>query len=54
MARNMAVKSGIRLEKEEMHRIVDELFACDQPSAAPNGKTALITLTLEELDKRFQ
>lgn len=54
MARNMAVKSGVRLEKEEMHQLVDELFACEQPYAAPNGKTTLITLTLEELDKRFQ
>ena len=54
MARNMAVKSGMRLEKEEMHQLVDELFACEQPYAAPNGKTTLITLTLEELDKRFQ
>ena len=54
MARNLAVQRGVKLEKEEMHQLVNELFACEQPSADPNGKAALITLSLHELDKRFQ
>ena len=54
MARNLAVRSGAKLEKEEMHQLVDELFACEQPFVAPNGKSVLITLSLDELDKRFQ
>ncbi|QTN39531.1 DNA mismatch repair endonuclease MutL [Cryomorphaceae bacterium] len=54
MARNLAIRSGASLEKEEMHQLVDELFACEQPFVAPNGKSVLITLSLDELDKRFQ
>jgi len=53
LARQAAIQHGKRLQPEEMKQLIDELFACDNPYVAPNGKPTLITLPLEEIDKRF-
>lgn len=53
MARRASIAHGKILQAEEMSQLIDELFACDLPYSAPNGKPTLITLSLEELEKRF-
>lgn len=53
MARKAAIPYGKVLQEEEMSQLIDELFACDLPYTAPNGKPTLITLGLDELEKRF-
>lgn len=53
MARKAAIPYGKVLQHEEMTQLIDELFACDLPYTAPNGKPTLITLGLDELEKRF-
>lgn len=53
MARKTAISYGKALQQEEMTQLIDELFACDLPYTAPNGKPTLITLGLDELEKRF-
>jgi DNA mismatch repair protein MutL len=53
MARRAAIPTGKILQEEEMTQLIDELFACDLPYTAPNGKPTLITLGLDELEKRF-
>ncbi|MCB0754311.1 MAG: DNA mismatch repair endonuclease MutL [Flavobacteriales bacterium] len=53
MARKAAIPYGKMLQEEEMTQLIDELFACDLPYTAPNGKPTLITLGLDELEKRF-
>jgi len=53
MARKAAIPYGKTLREEEMTQLIDELFACDLPYTAPNGKPTLITLGLDELEKRF-
>ena len=53
MARKAAIQYGQILQNEEMTQLIDELFACDLPYTAPNGKPTLITLGLDELEKRF-
>lgn len=53
MARKAAMDHGRKLQPEEMMQLIDELFACDQPYAAPNGKPTMVTLSLDELEKRF-
>lgn len=53
MARKAAIPYGKILQQEEMTQLIDELFACDLPYSAPNGKPTLITLGLDELEKRF-
>lgn len=54
MARKLSIKKGKYLSMEEMHNLVDQLFACKMPYSSPNGKPTLIKLTLEELEKKFQ
>lgn len=54
MAKNLAIKSGVPLTKEEMSHMVDELFACKMPYSSPSGKPTLITISLDELDKKLK
>ncbi len=49
-----AIKSGDRLTNEEMHNLVDNLFATQNPYYCPHGRPIIINLTLKELDKRFE
>ncbi|MCP4438123.1 MAG: DNA mismatch repair endonuclease MutL [Aureispira sp.] len=49
-----AIRSGKSLTSPEMQQLVDELFACEVPYKAPNGRKTFITLKLEELSKRFE
>jgi DNA mismatch repair protein MutL len=53
MARRASIDYGYVLQPEQMTQLIDELFACDLPYTAPNGKPTLITLGLDELEKRF-
>lgn len=53
MARKTAIRQGKKLEQAEMTALIDELFACENPYTTPSGKNIIITLTLDELDKRF-
>jgi DNA mismatch repair protein MutL len=54
LAKQAAVKPGRILSLQEMRGLVDELFACEMPSHAPDGKPAFINFPMEELDKRFK
>ncbi len=54
MARHAALKSGKRLSKREMQGLIDQLFACDKPYIAPNGRKTFITQSLNDLDKQFK
>ncbi|MBI3502061.1 MAG: DNA mismatch repair endonuclease MutL [Bacteroidetes bacterium] len=54
MAKNLSIKPGVELSKEEMSHMVDELFACAMPYSSPSGKPTLITIPLEDLEKRFR
>lgn len=53
MARRASIDYGRILQQEEMTQLIDELFACDLPYTAPNGKPTMITMSLDELEKRF-
>ncbi len=53
LARSMSIKPGKVLHPEEMHHLIDALFACEIPYYAPNSKPTIITFTLEELDQQF-
>lgn len=54
MARSMAMRKGRVLDTAAMHGLIDQLFACQVPTATPSGKPTLITFTMEELNERFQ
>lgn len=54
LARNGAMKAGTKLSMEEMNQLVDQLFACQMPNLALNGKPIISTVTLAELAERFE
>lgn len=54
MAKNLAIKRGENLAKEEQQSLIDKLFACEFPYHGPSGKPTIITFTADELDKRFE
>ncbi|WP_396138059.1 DNA mismatch repair endonuclease MutL [Flavobacterium sp.] len=53
MAKSLAVKTGTYLTKKEQENLVNSLFACKEPNVSPFQKPTFITLTVEDLDKRF-
>lgn len=54
MARSMAIRPGRVLTTEEMHDLIDRLFACEMPYHTPGGKPTLITYGLDDLNARFE
>jgi DNA mismatch repair protein MutL len=54
LARNAAIKTGVKLSMEEMNQLIDQLFACQMPNLALNGKPVITTFTLNELAERFE
>jgi len=54
MAKRASVKSGDVLNEKEMRQLIDQLFACETPFVAPNGKLTLITFDLEEIARLFE
>ena len=53
MARRGALRAGQRLSAPEMRALVDQLFACEIPHVAPDGRPTLVRITLDELARRF-
>lgn len=54
LARSLCIREGKRLQRVEMLDLIDKLFGCKQPQAAPNGKPTIITFANDELDKKFK
>ena len=54
LAYSSAIKAGKVLSVEEMKALIDELFACQNPYTAPNGRFTFISINNDELEKRFE
>jgi DNA mismatch repair protein MutL len=54
LARNAAIKAGAKMSLEEMNLLIDQLFACQMPNVALNGKLVITTFTVNELLERFE
>lgn len=54
LAVSTSIKHGQSLSKQEMKALTDELFACEFPTVAPNGRHTYITITFDELASRFK
>ena len=54
LSRNGAIKAGAKLSLEEMNLLIDQLFACQMPNLALNGKPVISTFTMNELAERFE
>lgn len=53
MARSLAVKTGTQMSEKEQEAMVNALFACKEPDVSPFHKPTFITVSVEDLDKRF-
>jgi len=53
MAKSMAVKTGEKLDELSREHLVNKLFACTEPTLSPFLKKTFITLTVDELDRKF-
>jgi len=53
MAKSLAIKRGQSLNHVEQEHMVNSLFACKEPSVSPTNKATFITLSVDELDKKF-
>ncbi len=53
LARSLAVKTGTYLTEKEQESLVNGLFACKDPNVSPFQKPTFITISVEDLDKKF-
>jgi DNA mismatch repair protein MutL len=53
MAKSLAVKTGTYLTETAQENLVNNLFACKEATVSPFNKTTFITLSVEDLDKKF-
>ena len=53
LAQAMAIPYGRSLNLEEMHDLVDRLFASKHPNYSPSGKKVLILLPADDFEKKF-
>ena len=54
LARSSAINYGKPLTREEMQEIVDMLFASELPNYSPDGKTAIIIINNDDIDRKFR
>ncbi len=54
LAKHGATKTGKRLSTEEMLHLADQLFACEMPHLAPNGKPVVVHINKDFIEKQFQ
>jgi DNA mismatch repair protein MutL len=51
LARQQSIKPGQTLGSKEMQALVEDLFACAQPNATPDGKPVFLEFKKEQLDR---
>ncbi len=53
MAKSLAVKTGTFLGEKEQENLVNGLFACKDPAVSPFQKPTFITMSIDDIDKKF-
>lgn len=54
VSKRMGIKRGQKMHPEEMNSLVAQLFACKIPDISPDGKPIFISLSYEELLRKFK
>ncbi|NND51184.1 MAG: DNA mismatch repair endonuclease MutL [Flavobacteriaceae bacterium] len=54
LAKSLAIKSGQKLTSEEQAYLVNSLFACKEPSITPMNTPTFVTLSNDDLEKKFK
>ncbi len=53
LARRTCLRSGARMSPSEMEGLVEQLFACENPNFAPNGRNTHAIISLEMIANHF-
>ncbi len=53
LAYQTATKSGTLLDKNSMQQLIDELFACEQPTINPVGLATFVQYSFDEIEGKF-
>ena len=53
LAKSLAIKNGTKLTTKEQEEILEQLFSCKEPNHSPSGKKTFITLSLDEIQLKF-
>src|SRR5690606_35248714 len=53
MAASMAIKSGVSLNREEQEHLINQLFACKEPTVSPMNRAVFTIIGLNEIDNKF-
>jgi len=49
-----AIMAGEKLTPDAMNALIDQLFTTENPYFCPHGRPVMITISIDELDKRFE
>ena len=53
LAKSLSIKAGTTLNSKEQESLVNNLFSCKEPNYSPSGKRTFITISMEDLEQRF-
>ncbi len=53
LSKSLAIKAGTALNNKEQENILNKLFSCKEPNYSPFGKKTYVTLSLEDLEDKF-
>ncbi|MGS2739870.1 DNA mismatch repair endonuclease MutL [Sinomicrobium sp. M5D2P17] len=53
LSKTLAVRTGELLNEASQEALVNNLFACKEPNVSPFNRPTYITITVEDLDKKF-
>jgi len=53
LAKSLAIKTGQCLTIVEQEHLVNSLFACKEPKVSPTNRTTFVTMSVDELDRKF-
>ncbi|MFM2338656.1 MAG: hypothetical protein RL115_1849, partial [Bacteroidota bacterium] len=54
LARQQAIKSGVRLTEREMRQLITDLFACEQSNVTMDGNPIYLEFKQEQLERMFR
>ncbi len=54
MACKAAVKGNMRMSRQEMEALVDELLTLDNPYNCPHGRPTIVSMSKNEIEKKFK
>ena len=53
LAYQTAIKSGKSMDRNSMQQLIDELFACEQPTISPIGLATFTQYSFDEIERKF-